>query len=73
MDQAFESMISPEFEISPNSRMKNMEEVYQKFRHLMKPGMLALRVTASLCPYCVDENKFDTMKYGIIKIVMSNV
>jgi len=31
MDQAFESMISPEFEISPNSRMKNMEEVYQKF------------------------------------------
>jgi Predicted Fe-S oxidoreductases len=62
MDQAFESMISSEFEISPNSRMKNMEEVYQKFGHLMKPGMLALRVTASLCPYCVDENKFDTMK-----------
>ncbi len=62
MEQTFESMISPEFEISPNSKMKDLEEVYVKFGHLLKPGMLALRVTASLCPECVAENKFDRMK-----------
>ncbi|MEM1996253.1 MAG: radical SAM protein, partial [Thermoplasmatales archaeon] len=62
MDQAFESILSPEFEISPNSKMKSLEEVYAKFGHLIHPGMLALRVTASLCPECVAENKFDKMK-----------
>ncbi|MEM0130463.1 MAG: radical SAM protein [Thermoplasmatales archaeon] len=62
MDQAFESILSPEFEISPNSKMKSLDEVHAKFGHLIHPGMLALRVTASLCPECVAENKFDRMK-----------
>ena len=62
MDQAFESILSPEFEISPNSKMKSLDEVYEKFGHLINPGMLAIRVTASLCPECVAENKFDRMK-----------
>jgi uncharacterized radical SAM superfamily Fe-S cluster-containing enzyme len=62
MDQAFESILSPEFEISPNAKMKNLDEVYEKFGHLINPGMLAIRVTASLCPECAAENKFDRMK-----------
>ncbi|MEM3830072.1 MAG: hypothetical protein QXP36_12805 [Conexivisphaerales archaeon] len=62
MDQAFESILSPEFEIGLNSKMRSLDEVYAKFGHLIRPGMLALRVTASLCPECVVENKFDRMK-----------
>ncbi len=57
---------SADFEISKNSPFRNVDEFVKNMGHLITDDMLILRVTESLCPLCVDEEKFDQMRIPAI-------
>nr|WP_297027717.1 radical SAM protein [Thermoplasma sp.] len=55
-----------DFDISENAPFKSVDEFVREMGHLINEDMLVLRVTESLCPGCVDEEKFDQMRIPAI-------
>ncbi|BAB60102.1 molybdenum cofactor biosynthesis protein [Thermoplasma volcanium GSS1] len=55
-----------DFEISENAPFKTVDEFVKEMGHLINEDMLVIRVTESLCPGCVDEEKFDQMRIPAI-------
>ena len=51
-----------DFEISKNAPFKTVDEFVSTMGHLITPDMMVIRVTESLCPICVDDEKFDQMR-----------
>ena len=61
-----EIRFSSDFEISKNAPFKTVDEFVNAVGHLISPDMMVLRVTESLCPICVDDEKFDQMRIPAI-------
>ena len=61
-----EIRFSSDFEISKNAPFKTVDEFVSAVGHLITPDMMVLRVTESLCPICVDDEKFDQMRIPAI-------
>ena len=51
-----------DFEISKNAPFKTVDEFVSTMGHLITSDMMVIRVTESLCPICVDDEKFDQMR-----------
>jgi Predicted Fe-S oxidoreductases len=61
-----EIRFSADFEISKNAPFKTVDEFVSTMGHLVTPDMMVIRVTESLCPICVDDEKFDQMRIPAI-------
>jgi len=59
---AIELVELPDFELSPNARFSSRREAWGALGHLVGPSQQVLRISMSLCPDCVEEHKWDTMK-----------
>ncbi len=61
-----EIRFASDFEISKNAPFKTVDEFVSAMGHLITPDMMIIRVTESLCPICVDDEKFDQMRIPAI-------
>ncbi len=55
-----------DFEVSKNAPFKTVDEFVSSMSNLITEDMMVMRVTESLCPICVDDEKFDQMRIPAI-------
>ena len=61
-----EIRFASDFEISKNAPFKTVEEFIGTMGNIINSDMMIMRVTESLCPICVDDEKFDQMRIPAI-------